>query len=96
MIGYRLSSSVIEVLKNVYITKVKIDFGDTDLEEADKRNSNAQRTPTTTLPFLETREDNISESLSIQIFLSKQFKPDWLGLTIFERAKINQWIKLES
>ena len=85
-----------EVLHTSYIAKAKIDFEDVDLEDVEKRNSYAQRTPTTTLPFLETKEGNISESLSIQIFLAYKFKPDLLGSSIFERAKINQWIEFAS
>ena len=85
-----------EVLHTSFLAKAKIDFEDTDLEDVDKRNSYAQRTPTTTLPFLETKEGNISESLSIETFLAKKFKPDLLGSSIFERAKVNQWIEFAS
>jgi len=85
-----------EVLHTSFVAKARIDFEDADLEDVDKRNSYAQRTPTTTLPFLETKEGNISESLSIQTFLAKKFKPDLLGSSIFERAKINQWIEFAS
>ena len=96
LIGYRLSLSVMEVLHTSFLTKAKIDFEDTDLEDVDKRNSYAQRTPTTTLPFLETKEGNISESLSIETFLARKFRPDLLGSSIFERAKVNQWIEFAS
>ena len=85
-----------EVLHTSFLVKAKIDFEDTDLEDVNKRNSYAQRTPTTTLPFLETKEGNISESLSIQTFLATKFKPDLLGSNIFERAKVNQWIEFAS
>jgi len=85
-----------EVLHTSFLVKAKIDFEDTDLEDVDKRNSYAQRTPTTTLPFLETKEGNISESLSIETFLAKKFKPDLLGSSVFERAKVNQWIEFAS
>jgi elongation factor 1-gamma len=85
-----------EVLHTSFLVKAKIDFEDTDLEDVDKRNSYAQRTPTTTLPFLETKEGNISESLSIQTFLANKFKPELLGSSVFERAKVNQWIEFAS
>ena len=85
-----------EVLHTSFLVKAKIDFEDTELEDVNKRNSYAQRTPTTTLPFLETKEGNISESLSIQTFLATKFKPDLLGSNIFERAKVNQWIEFAS
>ena len=85
-----------EVLHTSFLVKAKIDFEDTDLEDVNKRNSYAQRTPTTTLPFLETKEGNISESLSIETFLANKFKPDLLGSNTFERAKVNQWIEFAS
>ena len=82
-----------EVLHTSYIVKSKINFIDADLEDTKKRNSYAQKTPTTTLPFLETKNGNISESISIEIFLAKKYKPEILGSNVFERAKINQWIE---
>ena len=82
-----------EVLHTSYIVKSKLNFIDADLEDTKKRNSYAQKTPTTTLPFLETKNGNISESISIEIFLAKKNKPEILGSNVFERAKINQWIE---
>jgi elongation factor 1-gamma len=82
-----------EVLHTSYIVKSKLNFIDADLEDTKKRNSYAQKTPTTTLPFLETKNGNISESISIEIFLAKKYKPEILGSNVFERAKINQWIE---
>ena len=64
-----------------------------DLSETEKRNSLVQNTPTTTFPFLETNEGNISESKSIEYFLCKKYKPELLGDTEFERAIVNQWIE---
>ena len=93
MIGYRLSTSVMEVLHTSYIIKVNIIFEDSDLEDISKRNIYAQRTPTTTLPFLETPKGNISESISIETFLANKFRPELLGTNIMERAKVNQWIE---
>ena len=82
-----------EVLHTSYIVKSKINFIDADLEDTKKRNTYAQKTPTTTLPFLETKNGNISESISIEIFLAKKQKPEILGSNAFEHAKINQWIE---
>ena len=82
-----------EVLQTSYIVKSKINFIDADLEDTKKRNTYAQKTPTTTLPFLETKNGNISESISIEIFLAKKHKPEILGSNAFEHAKINQWIE---
>ena len=83
-----------EVLHTSYLVKSKINFIDADLEDTKKRNTYAQKTPTTTLPFLETKNGNISESISIEIFLAKKHKPEILGSNAFEHAKINQWIEL--
>ena len=82
-----------EVLHTSFIIKAKLDFEDIDLENISKRNSYAQKTPTTTLPFLETPQGNISESISIETFLAKKYKPDLLGRNLFEKAKVNQWIE---
>ena len=82
-----------EVLHTSYIVKSKINFIDADLEDTKKRNTYAQKTSTTTLPFLETKNGNISESISIEIFLAKKYKPEILGSNTFEHAKINQWIE---
>ena len=82
-----------EVLHTSYIVKSKINFIDADLEDTKKRNTYAQKTPTTTLPFLETKNGNISESISIEIFLARKYKPEILGSNTFEHAKINQWIE---
>ena len=85
-----------EVLHTSYLIKAKILFEDADLEDISKRNTYAQKTPTTTLPFLETPQGNISESISIETFLINKYKPDLLGTNILERAKINQWIEFGS
>ena len=85
-----------EVLHTSYILKANIIFEDADLEDITKRNSFAQKTPTTTLPFLETPQGNISESISIETFLANKFRPDLLGSNILERAKVNQWIEFGS
>ena len=85
-----------EVLHTSNIIKAKLLFEDADLEDFSKRNSYAEKTPTSTLPFLETSEGNVSESLSIETFLANKFKPDFLGSNIFEKAKVNQWVEFGS
>ena len=85
-----------EVLHTSYIVKSKLNFIDVDIEDHKTRNSYAQKTPTATLPFLQTKEGNISQSISIEIFLSKKYKPELLGSNAFEKAKINQWIEFAS
>ena len=85
-----------EVLHTAFVIKAKMDFEDADLEDITKRNTYAQKTPTTTLPFLETENGNISESISIETFLANKFKPELLGSNVFEKAKVNQWIEFGS
>ena len=85
-----------EVLHTAFIIKAKMDFENADLEDVSKRNTYAQKTPTTTLPFLETEYGNISESMSIETFLAKKFKPELLGANLFQKAKVNQWIEFGS
>jgi elongation factor 1-gamma len=85
-----------EVLHTSYLIKANIIFEDADLEDISKRNSYAKKTPTTTLPYLEAYQGNISESISIETFLANKFKPDLLGSTTLERAKVNQWIEFAS
>ena len=85
-----------EVLHTSNLVKAKILFEDADIEDISKRNSYSQKTPTTTLPFLETSQGNISESISIETYLANKYKPDLLGRNIFERAKVNQWIEFAS
>ena len=82
-----------EILHLSNLVKSSLNFIDSDLEDIKTRNSYALKTPTSTLPFLETKKGNISESNSIEIFLAKKYKPDMLGKNIFENAKINQWIE---
>ena len=82
-----------EILHTSNIIKSKLDFIDVDLEDINKRNKYAQKTPTATLPFLETKNGNISESKSIEIYLANKYKPDILGNNIYEKSKINQWIE---
>ena len=71
----------------------KVDFENVDLSDVNQRNSLVEKTPTATLPFLETKEGNISESKAIEYYLCTKYKPELLGETLFEKAKVNQWIE---
>ena len=71
----------------------KISLENIDLSDIEKRNSLVGKTPTTTLPFLETKEGNISESKAIDYYLCTKYKPELLGETTFEKAKVNQWVE---
>ena len=77
----------------INIIGAKIPLENLSLNEVEKRNSFVSKTPTTTFPFLETKEGNISESKAIGYYLCQKYKPELLGQTVFEKAKINQWIE---
>ena len=75
------------------LTGANVTLENIDLSETEKRNSLVLKTPTTTFPFLETNGGNISESKAIDYYLCTKYKPELLGETQFERAKVNQWIE---
>ena len=85
-----------EILHIIKLTGANISFENIGIGEVEKRNSLVLKTPTTTFPFLETKEGNISESQAIEFYLCSKYKPDLLGETVFEKAKINQWIEFSS
>ena len=85
-----------EILHVIKLTGAKVSFENIGLGEAEKRNSLVLQTPTTTFPFLETKEGNISESKAIELYLCSKYKPELLGESVFEKAKVNQWIEFAS
>ena len=80
-----------EILHTINLIKAKVSLENVDLGDIEKRNSYVLKTPTTTFPFLETQQGNISESRAIECFLCQKYKPELLGENILERAKVNQW-----
>ena len=85
-----------EILHVIKLTGAKVSFENIGIGEIEKRNSLVQQTPTTTFPFLETKEGNISESKAIELYLCSKYKPELLGESVFEKAKVNQWIEFAS
>ena len=85
-----------EVLHTSNIIKANLNLENVELDDLKKRNSYVLKTPTTTFPFLETEKGNISESRGIQYYLCNKYMPEFLGETIMERAKVNQWIEFAS
>ena len=85
-----------EVLHTVYVSKAEVDFENVDLADVEKRNSYVLKTPTCTLPLLETKEGNVSESIAIELYLAKKNDKNLLGANALENAKINQWIEFAS
>ena len=82
-----------EILHLIKLTGANVSLENMDLSEKEKRNALVQKTPTTTFPFLETEGGNIAESKAIDYYLCNKYKPELLGETPFERAKVNQWIE---
>ena len=83
-------------LHAMYISGANCTFENVDLEDIETRNKYVSKTPTTTLPFLETKEGNIAETNAILFYLANKYKDDLLGKNIFENAKITQWIEFAS
>jgi len=75
------------------ILNIDLPLESINLEEKEKRNSLVQRTPTTTFPFLETSNGNISQSTAIIYYLCQKYKKELLGENPFEKGKIMQWIE---
>ena len=84
------------VLHTMYITKANCIFENIDLSDVESRKILASKTPTSTLPLLETESGNISETNAILFYIAKKYKTDLLGQNSFENAKINQWIEFAS
>ena len=82
-----------EVLHTINLTRANCSFINVDLNDIEARNSLAQKTPTATLPFLETNNGNISQSTAIEYYLCSKYKPELLGNNELEKAHINQWIE---
>ena len=87
---------VIEILHTNNVVGGNTQFINVDLSDMRTRNSLVQKTPTTTIPFLETENGNISQSTAIENYLCSKYKPELLGNSQFEKAKINQWIEFAS
>jgi len=85
-----------EILHTINLTGAKVKLENVDLSDIETRNSLVLKTPTTTLPFLETREGNISQSTAIEYYLCSKYKPELLGNSPYEKAKVNQWIEFSS
>ena len=83
-------------LHTMYISEANCTFENLDLEDIETRNKYVSKTPTTTLPFLETKEGNISETNAILFYFANKYKKDLLGKDIFENSKIHQWIEFAS
>ena len=82
-----------EILHTINLTGANCSFVNVDLHDLKTRNSLVLKTPTATLPFLETNNGNISQSTAIEFYLCSKYKPELLGTNEFEKAKVSQWIE---
>ena len=83
-------------LHAMYASEANCTFENVDLADAETRKNLVSKTPTTTLPFLETEKGNLSETNAILFYFAQKYKKDLLGKNNFENAKINQWIEFSS
>ena len=82
-----------EIIHTIYASDANGELENVDLNDLEKRKSLILKTPTITLPFLETEEGNISESKAIEFYFCSKYKPELLGNSTFEKALVNQWIE---
>ena len=85
-----------EVLHTINLSGANTQFINVDLSDLKTRYSLVLKTPTTTLPFLETENANIAQSTAIEYYLCSKYKPELLGNSEFEKSLVNQWIEFAS
>ena len=82
-----------EILHTTNLLKVEIPLENIEVKDVDKRNTFVDKTPTRTLPFLETKDGVISQSGAIIYYLCEKNKSTLLGQNALEKAKIMQWVE---
>ena len=82
-----------EVLHTINLINAKITIETYDSKDKEKKDSLLKESPTLDLPILSTQDGNISKPRAIEYFLCSKYKPELLGNTPFEKAKINQWVE---
>ena len=82
-----------EILHTTNLLKVEIPLENIEVKDVDKRNTFVDKTPTRTLPFLETKDGVISQSGAIIYYLCEKNKSALLGQNALEKAKIMQWVE---
>ena len=83
-------------LHAMYVSKANCTFENIDLADTETRKNLVTKTPTSTLPLLETEEGNLSETNAILFYFAQKYQKDLLGKNAFENAQINQWIEFAS
>ena len=84
------------ILHTIYISGNKIPFKNIDLSDEISRQNYILKTPTITLPFLETDNGNISQTNSILYYIASKYNSNLIGKDAFENAKMYQWIEFAS
>ena len=82
-----------ELLHVINISKAKIPLTNISLSDNESRISLAKNSPTITLPYLETEKGNISQSAAIKNYICTKYCPELLGQSLFEKAKVDQWVE---
>ena len=92
LFGYRFSPTVQEVLHVVELSKAPVELQNVDWDDEEARKPLLQKSPTGTLPFLETGEGILSESHAIENYLAEKYKPELLGQGEMQKALVKQWV----
>ena len=74
-------------LYGMYAPGANCTFKNIDLSDFETRQNMATKMPTTTLPFLDIEEENLSETNEIFFYFANKYKKDLLGKIIFEKQK---------
>ena len=82
-----------ELLHIINISKANIPIIDVALNDEKTRLTLITKSPTITLPYLETEKGNISRASAIAYYISTKYNPELLGQNPLEKAKINQWVE---
>ncbi len=82
-----------ELLHVISLSKATIPFTNIALSDNDARISLATKSPTITLPYLETEKWNIPQSAAIEFYICSKYNPELLGNNLLEKAKVNQWVE---
>ena len=82
-----------ELLHIINLSKANIPLTNVALSDNETRISLSTKSPTITLPILETEKGNISQSSAIEYYICSKYNPELLGQNPFEKAKINQWVE---
>ena len=96
LVGYRFSPTVQEVLHVVEASKAPVELQNVDWDDKETREKLLPKSPTGTLPYLETEEGLLSESKAIEIYLAEKYKPELLGEGDLQKAQVRQWMDFAS